>query len=145
MKGDRWAGGALALLGLAVGLEASTFEVAFLTDPVGPKALPYLAAGLLVATGAWLALRPGSDPDWPPRRPALRMAGAVAALLGYAALLAPMGFVTATSAAVAALSVLFGAPVRKAVAAAVVVSLVLWVGFVQVLGLPLPLGSLWIR
>ena len=145
MIGDRWAGGVLVLLGLAVGLEASTFEVPFFSDPVGPKALPFLAAGLLAVAGVRLMLRPGPDADWPPRAPALRMAAAVAVFLGYAGLLAPLGFITATSAAVAGLSLLFGAPSRKAVAAAVGLSLVLWVGFVHVLGFPLPLGTLWIR
>lgn len=145
MSGERWAGGVLVLLAVAVAAKASTFDVAFLTDPVGPKALPYLAAALLLATGARMALRPGPAADWPDRGPALRMAGAVATLLAYAALLPSLGFFTATTGAVSALSLLFGAPRRKAVASAAGLAAVLWVGFVYVLGLPLPLGTLWIR
>ena len=61
----------------------------------------------------------------------------------YAALIAPVGFVVATTATVASLSVLFGASLRKAVGAALTLSVVLWYLFVWVLGLPLPLGSVW--
>jgi putative tricarboxylic transport membrane protein len=71
------------------------------------------------------------------------MAGAVAAFGAYAALLAPLGFVVATTATVSTLSMLFGAPWKKAVAAALTLSVVLWYLFVWVLGLILPLGSLW--
>ena len=145
MNGDRWAGGVLVLLAVAVAAEASTFDVAFLTDPVGPKALPWLAAALLLTTGGRIALRPGPAGDWPERGPALRMVGAVAALLAYAALLAPLGFFTATTGAMTVLSLLFGAPPRKALGAAAGLAALMWVGFVYVLGLPLPLGALWTR
>ena len=33
-------GKTLAIAGAAAGLEATTFDVTFMTDPVGPKALP---------------------------------------------------------------------------------------------------------
>jgi putative tricarboxylic transport membrane protein len=145
MNGDRWAGGVLVLLAVAVAAEASTFDVAFLTDPVGPKALPWLAASLLLVTGGRIALRPGPAADWPARGPILRMVGAVATLLAYALLLATLGFFGATTGALTALSLLFGASFRKALGAAAGLAALLWVGFVYVLGLPLPLGTLWIR
>jgi putative tricarboxylic transport membrane protein len=140
---DRVAGVLLALLGVAVGAEATTFDVLFRTDPVGPKVLPMLSATVFVGSGLWLAVRPGRSGDWPPRPVLLRMAGAVAAFGAYAALLAPLGFVVATTATVSTLSMLFGAPWKKAVAAALTLSVVLWYLFVWVLGLILPLGSLW--
>lgn len=140
---DRVAGTVVAALGLAVGAEATTFDVLFRTDPVGPKALPLLAAAVLVGSGVYLAARPGRGATWPPRPTLVRMAGAVAAFGAYAALLAPLGFVVATTATVSALSILFGGPWKKAVAAAVTLSVVLWYLFVWVLGLLLPLGSVW--
>ena len=76
MKTDRSAGAVLMGVGAAVALEASTFDVLFLTDPVGPKAMPYLVAALLVGTGLALALRPGPDPPWPDRKTLIRMGGA---------------------------------------------------------------------
>ena len=142
-RADRIAGVLLAALGLAVGAEATTFDVLFRTDPVGPKALPLLAAVVFVASGLYLAVRPGRGGVWPPRAILMRMAGAVAAFGAYAALLAPLGFVVATTATVSALSILFGAPWKKAVGAAVTLSVVLWYLFVWVLGLQLPLGLVW--
>jgi len=128
---------------VAVAAEATNFDVAFLTDPVGPKALPGLVAAILVVSGATLALRRGEPRSWPSGRVLVRMAGAVAAFGSYAAILPPLGFVVATTATVSALSMLFGGPWRRSLAAALTLSVVLWYLFVWVLGLPLPLGSMW--
>lgn len=140
---DRVAGIVVTALGLAVGAEATTFHVLFRTDPVGPKVLPMLAAAIFVGCGLVLVARPGPGGPWPARPALLRMAGAVAAFGVYAALLAPLGFVVATTVTVTALSILFGAAWRKAATAALLLSVVLWYLFVWALGLPLPLGTLW--
>ena len=142
---ERVAGVVLVLAGLGIAAEATTFVVGFMTDPVGPKALPYLSAFILVAAGLGLAARPGPGPTWPERPVVARMAGATAAFVAYALLLAPLGFFTSTTLGVGTLSVLFGGPPRKAFAAAALLSAVLWFGFVYGLGLPLPLGALWTR
>jgi len=140
---DRVAGVLVAVLGVAVGAEATTFDVLFRTDPVGPKVLPMLAAAVFVGSGLYLAVRPGPRGAWPARSTLIRMAAAVASFGVYAALLAPLGFVVATTATVSALSILFGGPWKKAVTAALTLSVVLWYLFVWVLGLLLPLGSVW--
>jgi putative tricarboxylic transport membrane protein len=140
---DRVAGAALALLGLAVALEATTFDVLFLTDPVGPKALPLLSAAILVGSGVALMARPGTGGGWPGRDTLLRMAGAILAFGVYAALLAPLGFVLSTTATVTCLSMLFGGPWKRSLGAAMGLSVVLWYLFVWLLGLPLPLGAVW--
>ena len=133
----------MAAAGVAVAAEATTFEVAFLTDPVGPKALPYLAAAILLGAGILLAARPGPDPAWPAGSTVVRMGGAVGAFLVYAAVLPALGFWISTTLAVAALSILFGGDMLRSVAAAAALSSVLWYLFVWALRLPLPLGSLW--
>jgi putative tricarboxylic transport membrane protein len=143
--GDRLVGGALVLVGLAVGAEATTFEVAFVTDPVGPKALPLLAAGTFLLAGARVLWRPRAALDWPERAVAAKMAAAAGAFLAYAMTLALLGFFAATTLVVAALSLLYGAPPAKAFAAAAALAAGLWLLFVQLLGLPLPIGSLWMR
>jgi putative tricarboxylic transport membrane protein len=143
MRTDRIAGGVIALLGAAVALEASTFEVAFLTDPVGPKALPLLTAGILMVCGAVLAVRPGDEADWPVRAETLRLAGAVLALAVYAVVLPVVGFVPATILVVTALSLLFGGKGVQSVTGATLLSVILWYLFVWALRLPLPLGTLW--
>jgi putative tricarboxylic transport membrane protein len=126
-----------------VALEATTFDVGFLTDPVGPKALPLLAAAIFVGAGLVLGARGGAPRAWPSAGVLLRMAAATAVFGSYALVLAPMGFVVATTAAMAALSLLFGGPWRKSVGSAGALSVALWYLFVWVLGLPLPLGALW--
>jgi len=140
---DRILGGVLLVLGVAVAGEATTFDVLFLTDPVGPKALPLAAAAILVGSGALLAIRPGLGGGWPRPGTLLRMAGAVATFSAYAALLAPLGFVLATTATVASLSILFGGPWKRSVVVAAALSVALWYLFVWLLGLPLPLGAVW--
>ncbi|MEZ4417216.1 MAG: tripartite tricarboxylate transporter TctB family protein [Gemmatimonadota bacterium] len=140
---DRVTGLTLVLLGLAVGAEATTFNVLFLTDPVGPKALPLLSAAVFVVSGILLLARPGTTGSWPQRAVLLRMAGAVTMFGVYAALLAPLGFVVATTLTVTVLSVLFDGPWLKSLGAATALSAVLWYLFVWALGLDLPLGSVW--
>lgn len=142
-SGRRASGAVLLLLGLGVGAEATTFNVTFLTDPVGPKALPFLSAVIFVVAGITLLVRPGPEPAWPARPTLIRMAGAVGAFGVYAALLAPLGFVVATTVTVSALSMLFNGPRTKSVAAALGLSVTLWYLFVWVLGLTLPLGTVW--
>jgi len=143
MKSERVAGALLILLGLAVGAEATTFNVSFLADPVGPKALPLLSALIFIGSGLLLVARPGAGPVWPARPVAVRMVAAAAAFGAFAALLRPVGFVVATTATVGVLSWLFGASWRRSLGAALGLSVALWYLFVWLLGLPLPLGAAW--
>jgi len=138
----------LSLAGVAIGLEASTFDVGFLTDPVGPKAFPYLVAAVLVMAGVHGALRPrdGGETRGSPQRGTVVRAGAAAGtFLIYAAALPVVGFFASTTLVVAVLSRLFGARWRQALTAAAALSAVLWLLFNQGLGLALPIGDLWIR
>ena len=144
-RSERIAGVILVLAGVAAAAEAMTFDVFFMVDPVGPKALPLLSAGIFVVTGVLLAARPTRGVVWPGRPKLLRMGGSIAAFLAYAGMLAPLGFFTATTAAVGALSTLFGAPPLRAFAAAAALATAMWFGFVFGLGLPLPIGELWTR
>lgn len=145
MTPDRVTGGVLALLGIAVALEATTFDVAFMTDPVGPKALPLLVAGTLMVAGLAAVVRPRDELTLPGWTTALRMGGAVAAFLLYAAALPWLGFFLSTTLVVTVLALLYRGPPVASVAAAAMLSGALWLLFVQALSLPLPVGDLWIR
>lgn len=126
---------------LAIGLEASTFEVAFPTDPLGPKAFPMVAALLMMVGG--LALVRGGGMTWSRRDGeggGVRVLVASASFVGYAFLLAPLGFVLATALEFAVLTRVFGGPVVRGGAAGLAFGAVLYVLFVYGLGLPLPLG-----
>ena len=144
MSTSRIPGAVLMALGLGISVEATTFEVGFLTDPVGPKALPLLVGVLLTLAGAHALARPGPAP-WPERAALTRVAAAVVLFLLYGVALAPLGFFLSTTLAVAGLGLLYGAPAGRAGAAAMVLAAALWVLFVRVLALPLPVGDLWTR
>lgn len=182
----------LVVGGAAIIAEATTFDVAFMTDPIGPKALPIVAGALLLLAGL-AQMRPGPrgpigtapgsgavgtapddddvgaahedrgvgaahDPDatgseadrsGPTPTDAgtrlLRVAGGAAAFVVYALTLEVVGFFVATTLVVSALGVGFSAPPRRAAAVGLVVSAALWGLFVGLLGLPLPVGELWMR
>ncbi len=140
---ERIPGLVLIVLGTAAGIEATTFDVAFLSDPIGPKALPYLVAFALVLSGIHQARRPEPGTRWPERPALMRMALASSAFLGYAIALPWLGFLLSTTLVVAALSHLFDAAPRRGVPAAAALAVALWLLFVWVLALPLPVGRLW--
>lgn len=145
MSQDRVIGGVLATLGIVVAVEATTFDVGFMTDPVGPKALPLLVAAMLVASGLVALLRPRADIAPPSADAFVRMGAAVAVFLVYAASLPWLGFFLSTTLVVTALSLLYRGPLLPSSAAAAVLAGGLWLLFVRLLSLPLPVGELWIR
>ncbi len=145
MRGARIAGVFLVVIGAAVGLEASTFEVSFMADPIGPKALPNVVAFILLMAGFISIIRPKTDVVWPNRQVRAKLVGAVMALLVYPLALEVLGFVISTMLVVTGLSYLYGAPPRRGLGAAATLAVVLWLFFVQVLALPLPIGSVWLR
>ena len=143
MRADRVAGATCLLLSTAASLEATRFEVGFLTDPVGPKALPLLSCALLAVGGAELLARPASGAAWPIPAVRLRIAAATATMLVYPLLLRPLGFFLATALAVGALTLLFGARPRYGVLAGAALSGALYLLFAYALALPLPVGELF--
>ena len=145
MRSARIAGAFLVVIGAAVGLEASTFEVSFMADPIGPKALPNVVALILLIAGFISIIRPKTDVVWPNRRVRAKLVGAVMALLVYPLALQVLGFVISTMLVVTGLSYLYGAPPRRGLGAAATLAVVLWLFFVQVLAIPLPIGSVWLR
>lgn len=145
MKQDQAIGGVLAVTGSALALEAMTFDVGFMTDPVGPKALPLLVAGMFVVGGGMALLRPRSDVRLPSSDALVRMAAAVGAFVAYAIALPWLGFFVSTTLIVTALSLLYRGPLLPSSVAAALLSGGLWLLFVRLLSLPLPVGELWIR
>lgn len=139
--GDRLLGALTLALAIVIGLESLTFTTSFPTDPLGPKAFPLVSAALLALGGAWVAARPGRERVQ--RLPRVVWLGA-ASFVVYALLLQPVGFFLATLLEMVVLSTLFGGrPFRSAVAGAVFVG-ALYLLFAIGLGLPLPLGSLFV-
>ncbi len=140
---DRITGIALLVLAAAFGLHARSFNTNFLTDPLGPKAWPMMLAGFLAVLSIYLIVRPQHGTEWPNRVVLLRQLVLVAALVGYALLLDPIGFVAATVLIVGFMAVLMGAKWWQAGLTGVLSSVALYLLFNTVLGLPLPTGALF--
>jgi putative tricarboxylic transport membrane protein len=135
----RWAL-ALAVLGLTVGATAVGFRVAFVTDPLGPRAFPWLAAALFCAAAFGLWVRPGPDGTWPAAGSRKRLTGVMLSLVAWSILMPVLGFVPSTTVEVAFLGRLFGARPLPGLAAGLALSTALWILFGFALGLPLPIG-----
>jgi len=135
---DRALGVALVAAGGLAAWSAQSLEVAFAADPLGPRGFPTVVAGVLVACGALLALRPHAGFERPERLAAPPLL--VAAMVAYALLLEPTGFLAATAGLAACVALLFGARPVAAVAVGGLTSGALWLLFDRLLDLPLPKG-----
>ena len=134
----------MMLLAGFIAWESRSFTVRFVTDPLGPKALPLFVAAMLAIAGVYVLARPAADPAWPERQTWRKIIITVVMFVVYAVLLDPLGFFLPTATSVFVLMLLFGGtPVRSGIAA------VLFAGFLQalfgyVLGLTLPVGALFL-
>jgi putative tricarboxylic transport membrane protein len=142
---ERAFGAALLLLAAAVAWLARGYTVAFIADPVGPRAVPLLAAALIAAGATRVVLRPAAAVAWPPRSVLRRLGAVVLALALYPLLLPQLGFVAATGALMWALAIPFGGRGLRAAAVAFAVAGGMYALFVYALGVPLPVGRLFLR
>jgi len=139
MTADRALGALLVALGALAAWSAQSLEVAFAADPLGPRGFPTVVAGVLAACGALLVLRPAPGGFERPERLAAPPL-LVGAMVAYALLLEPTGFLAATAGLAACVALLFGARPLPAVAVGAATSLALWLLFDRLLDLPLPKG-----
>jgi putative tricarboxylic transport membrane protein len=145
MTSDRISAALLVLMALLIALESRTFTVGFVTDPLGPKAFPLVAAFLLLVGGVSLLFRPGVESKWPRGHQLLRVATAVLCLFAYALLLGVLGFFTTTMLLIAVFSLQLGGRPIPALLSAAGISAALYALFFYVLDISLPLGSLFVR
>lgn len=116
------------------------FQAPFAYDPVGPRAYPLLLLGLMGAGSLWLLVKPGLLNQQLHVPSTLRALLCVLALLAYALLFEPLGFILSTALATFALGLLFtGRPLPCAISG-VLMGLLLYGLFDLVLDVPLPLG-----
>lgn len=133
----------LILLAIAAATYTWTFDIAFLADPLGPRAAPLLMSAVLGLAGAVLTVRPSADASWPDRRAGSRITVAVAMLVGYAIMLDLFGFVFATTALITGLALALGGPPVGALLAGAAFSGATYYLFVFALDVPLPIGRLF--
>jgi putative tricarboxylic transport membrane protein len=140
MTASRLLGAVLILLAAAAAFSAQSLVVPFAADPLGPRGFPTTVAAVLGVCGALLLIPRGEPFAWPERRLAPWLL--IAAMAGYALLLAPLGFLPATALLAGLVALVFGAAPLPALATGVGTSLLLWALFDRLLDLPLPRGGL---
>ncbi|WP_022707360.1 tripartite tricarboxylate transporter TctB family protein [Paracoccus zeaxanthinifaciens] len=137
IRGDRIFGVCMIVLALGYILSASGIQTSFMSDPVGPRAFPYMVAGVVILTSVVMILRPDPDQEWPAGPMLGQLAIALAVLAGYAKAISPLGFLIPTAIAAGVLSwQIGGRPVRAAIAG-IGLSVGLFVLFRVILGLGL--------
>ncbi|TYB90503.1 tripartite tricarboxylate transporter TctB family protein [Oceaniovalibus sp. ACAM 378] len=132
----RLASAAIFLIAALYAWTAQDYTASF-GDVLGPSVFPVMVGIPAMALALSLVVFPGGTTSWPLLPRLFRQAMALAALLGYALLLEPLGFPLATAAVIAAVAVVLDGPVLKSLMIGVAGSLSLWVLFDQLLGLPI--------
>lgn len=137
---DRLTGLVFALLGLGAIWHAHGLQVAFSSDPVGPKAFPMIIGGVMFLAGAALVVRP-HDVEWEGGRWPLVALVAMASLV-YPLLLIPLGFVLATTLLSFIVARALGGGWWQSAVAGAALSAAIFLLIDILLGLPLPTGPL---
>jgi putative tricarboxylic transport membrane protein len=144
MAGDRIFGLIMAVAAFAYVASASQIPVSFLSDPVGPKGFPMLVGGVGGLAALVIALRPDPSPDWPGMRTLWALLITVIAMVAYAFVLKPFGFLLPTVCVAAIVSYQISPDVKRAAASGVGISIILFLIFRYLLGLGLmPLPRSW--
>jgi putative tricarboxylic transport membrane protein len=130
---------AVALAALYI-WRGTLIEPSFMSDPLGPKAFPFIIGAVLAIAGIAVAVRPDEEPVWPSAARLLEIAMAVAIMVAYAWVLRDIGFVASTSVAAAYLSWRLGSHPVAAIIAGIVIAVGIFVVFKLILGLSLATG-----
>jgi putative tricarboxylic transport membrane protein len=133
----------IVFVAVLTALLAGGFRVGFLTDPIGPRALPWLASLLLGVGGAMMIARPGPTPASIAAPMRANVSLAIGAFVMYAIVLPLAGFVLSTALLMAVLARFYGGRWVQGIAAGVIFSGSLWLLFARALGVPLPLGAIF--
>lgn len=137
MRGDRIFGAIMLVLALGYILTASRIQVSFMSDPVGPRLFPYIIAGIIILCSISMILRPDPEAEWPTGPMLLQLFIALVALIAYAFMIKPLGFIIPTAIVSGLLSWQIGRhPVRSAITG-VGLGVGLFVLFKVILGLGL--------
>ena len=120
--------------------QATVIELSFISDPVGPKAFPFVIAIILALSSLVFILKPDPAPDWPAAGRIFEIAISVAVMVAYAQALPLVGFVLSTAVAASFLSWRLGAAPLRAVPAGIAIAVGIYIIFHLILGLSLARG-----
>lgn len=137
ITGDRIFGLVVILVALAYVVSATQIQTSFLSDPVGPKTFPIAIGVVAGICGLVMVLRPDPEADWPDLPTLGRLAVALLALIVYAYLLSPLGFLIPTAIVAALLGYQISSRALPAILAGLGLSVGLFVIFRFALGLGL--------
>jgi len=137
MRSDRILGLVTVVVALAYLASATQIQSSFFSDPMGPRAFPYLVGGLILLSGLVFIVKPDPSPHWPDARSWAALGIAAVVLVAYAYALKPMGFLVPTAIAGTILSYQIGPRVLPAILAGCGLSVGLFVVFKFLLGLSL--------
>lgn len=140
---DRILGAFLLVVALGYAWITSSFQVGFISDPLGPKPFPYGIAAGLALSSLWLLLKPDPNPAWPTRGFWITFWAVLLSLVAYAYLIVPLGFVLTTTLEMTALSALFGARWVYGLLGGLAFSVAVYLLFTQALNVPLPIGRIF--
>jgi putative tricarboxylic transport membrane protein len=141
VRSGRVAAAILLAFSAILAVSASQIEYAFSSDPLGPRAFPYLLAAALAICGIWYFLAPGEAEPWP-RSDVLRNAIIlIAVTTGSVALMDQIGFLPAAFIMCACAAYLFGATPLAAVGVGAAQAVFWFLLFKYALGTYLPSGS----
>lgn len=143
--GDTWAAVVLVIMAIGIWFESTRWPAAvgFAGDPL---ILPRALALLMVCAAAALIVgaRSRATPHSAKRTGSVRFVLlAIAVTAGLGVLLETFGLLLAAALYLFAMQRITAAPMRRAALVAIAIPAVLWLAFVKVLNVPLPIGSLW--
>lgn len=125
---------------------AADLPISLLSDAVGPGGVPVAIAMLMAAAGVVLILRSlvGAPREAPPSPAHGRAAGLLALLVAYVVVVPFIGYPLALGLLAGAIALYAGARPRLGLAAfAIGIGALFWFGFVRVMGIPFPAGTLF--
>ncbi|SMF13513.1 putative tricarboxylic transport membrane protein [Xaviernesmea oryzae] len=139
MKTDRILGATAIAVAAIMLVFGYGLQAPFAYEPVGPRAFPLIAAGMIALCGVILVLKPG-EPSSGPAGPTGALAALSGCLMGYALLFQPLGFVIATTIFMIPIAMIFGARWWQGAVTGVVLAVSSYLLFDRVLEVVLPVG-----
>ncbi|GHB29431.1 tripartite tricarboxylate transporter TctB family protein [Salinicola rhizosphaerae] len=140
---DRVFGLVMLAVAVAYYYGATQFPVPFGgSEAVGPETFPKILGVVLAICSLYMIVKPDADNAWPAGRTFVELGIAIVALIVYALLLEPLGFIISTTLAIGTLCWRMGATPLKAYLTGLISGIVVFVLFTYGLELPLPLGLL---
>jgi putative tricarboxylic transport membrane protein len=141
MKTDRLLGATAIAVAATMLVFGYGLQAPFAYEPVGPRAFPLIAAGMIALCGVMLLLRPG-EPSSEKAGPVAALAALSGCLVAYALLFQPLGFVIATTIFTTPIAMIFGAKWWQGAVTSVVLAVSSYILFDRVLDVVLPVGPL---